>query len=121
MQISIIDHGPVGAKVTISVNGQPIAFPEHSFRQLTDLMSLLSQSPVLHFVEKRKGEVDLTLDLNDSQAWQLERESLLKRIEILTDDNKRIDFLLKSAVQERQNYFSAPCWKRVMLALKLMR
>ena len=82
MQISIIDHGPLRAKVTIVVDGQSVAFPEHSFRQLGDLMFLLGATPN---PAGQQGRNNWTLDPEEvrSQVFQVEREVLTENVRLL--------------------------------------
>ena len=90
MQISIIDHGPLRAKVTIVVDGQSVAFPEHSFRQLGDLMFLLgaTQNPAGQQAREpagQQGRNNWTLDPEEvrSQVFQVEREVLTENVRLL--------------------------------------
>ena len=146
MQISIIDHGPLKAKVSITIDGQSITFPETSYLKLVDLMIALGAEPdgdafrgeshwVLNTdpIRMAQSNVALRLELDrriaSSQSLvthleeveftlQQRTEKLQGEIDLLRLDNDRIGGLLNSAVEERQTLYHASFWRRIRWAFQ---
>lgn len=112
MKISIYDRGPIGAKVDVNVGEQNIAFPEHSFRALIDLFSILHAQGESSNTQRREAHFLIEIIPSD------ERDRLLKTVQTLTDDNVQLDYLLKSAITEQQRFLTAPLWKRIGFAVR---
>ena len=89
MQISIIDHGPLKAKVSIVIDGQSIAFPETSYPKLVDLMLVLGASVS---EQPGRGESHWTLDIDPVREM-----ALAVQVDHLTAANAQMSAELEEA------------------------
>jgi len=117
MQISIIDHGPLKAKVSITVDGESIAFPEGSYHKLVDLMAALDAEPS---GSAFKGKSHWVLNTDTVRMAQV-NIGLRAEVACLEQSKDRINTLeklLAGAVTERRALYDAPWWRRIWWAFQ---